>query len=113
MNRVWADVDMATVVATLRETKGLIFMAASKLGCTAKVLQDMVDQYDELREVVEQQRGEIADAAELVIYSAIVAREPWAVKYYLETRAQDRGYFIDRFDSNRLPVDERPATNQM
>lgn len=113
MNRLWADVDQAYVAATLKDTKGLIYLSAQKLGCTAAVLQIMIDADDELTEIIAQQRGEIADAAELVIYSAIVAREPWAVKYYLETKARDRGYFVDRFEAKRLSEGERTASNQM
>ena len=113
MEQIWADVDHATVAATLKDTKGLIYLSAQKLGCTAAVLQGMVDADPELTAIIAQQRGEIADAAELVIYSAIVAREPWAVKYYLETKARDRGYFVDRFEAKRLPEDGRPAQNQM
>ena len=41
---------------------------------------------------MEQQDGEVDDAAEMVLYKAIMAGEPWAVQFRLRTKGKGRGY---------------------
>ena len=67
------------VIDALRETKGMIYLAAKRLGCDAKTIYNYRDRYPAVRAEMEQQDGEVDDAAEMKLYQAIIAGEPWAV----------------------------------
>ena len=80
------------VIDALRETKGMIYLAAKRLGCDAKTIYNYRDRYPAVRAEMEQQDGEVDDAAEMVLYKAIMAGEPWAVQFRLRTKGKGRGY---------------------
>ena len=82
----------AQVIAALRETKGMVYLAAKKLGCEAQTVYNYRDRYPAVRAEMEQQDGEVDDAAEMVLYKAIMAGEPWAVQFRLRTKGKGRGY---------------------
>ena len=80
------------VIDALKETKGMIYLAAKRLGCDAKTIYNYRDRYPAVRAEMEQQDGEVDDAAEMVLYKAIMAGEPWAVQFRLRTKGKGRGY---------------------
>ncbi len=82
----------AQVIAALRKTKGMVYLAAKELGCEAQTVYNYRDRYPAVRAEMEQQDGEVDDAAEMVLYKAIMAGEPWAVQFRLRTKGKGRGY---------------------
>ena len=80
------------VIDALRDTKGMIYLAAKRLGCEAKTIYNYRDRYPAVRAEMEQQDGEVDDAAEMKLYQAIIAGEPWAVQFRLRTKGKGRGY---------------------
>ena len=82
----------AQVIDALRETKGMVYLAAKRLGCEAQTIYNYRDRYPAVRAEMEQQDGEVDDAAEMVLYKAIMAGEPWAVQFRLRTKGKGRGY---------------------
>lgn len=82
----------AQVIAALRDTKGMVYLAAKKLGCEAQTIYNYRDRYPAVRAEMEQQDGEVDDAAEMKLYQAIIAGEPWAVQFRLRTKGKGRGY---------------------
>ncbi len=80
------------IIDALRETKGMIYLAAKRLGCTAQTIYNYRDRYPAVRAEMEQQDGEVNDAAEMKLYQAIMAGEAWAVQFRLRTKARARGY---------------------
>jgi len=80
------------VIEALRDTKGMIYLAAKRLGCEAKTIYNYRDRYPAVRAEMEQQDGEVDDAAEMKLYQAIIAGEPWAVQFRLRTKGKGRGY---------------------
>jgi hypothetical protein len=82
----------AQVIAALRETKGMVYLAAKRLGCEAQTIYNYRDRYPAVRAEMEQQDGEVDDAAEMKLYQAIIAGEPWAVQFRLRTKGKGRGY---------------------
>ena len=80
------------VIDALKETKGMIYLAAKRLGCDAKTIYNYRDRYPAVRAEMEQQDGEVDDAAEMKLYQAIIAGEPWAVQFRLRTKGKGRGY---------------------
>ena len=82
----------AQVISALRDTKGMVYLAAKKLGCEAQTVYNYRDRYPAVRAEMEQQDGEVDDAAEMKLYQAIIAGEPWAVQFRLRTKCKGRGY---------------------
>ena len=80
------------ILAALRDTKGMVYLAAQKLGCDAKTIYNYRDRYASVRAEMEQQDGMVNDIAEMKLYQAIMAGEQWAVTMRLKTKAKDRGY---------------------
>lgn len=80
------------IIEALRETKGMVYLAAKRLGCEAQTIYNYRDRYPAVRAEMEQQDGEVDDAAEMKLYQAIIAGEPWAVQFRLRTKGKGRGY---------------------
>jgi hypothetical protein len=80
------------MVAALRETKGLIYLAAKRLGCHPHTVSNYAKRYPEVRDAITAQRGEMVDAGESSLYRAVLAGEAWAVQFLLKTQGKDRGY---------------------
>ena len=70
----------------------MVYLAAKRLGCEAKTIYNYRDRYPAVRAEMEQQDGEVDDAAEMKLYQAIIAGEPWAVQFRLRTKGKGRGY---------------------
>lgn len=80
------------VIDALRETKGMVYLAAKRLNCKAQTIYNYRDRYAAVRAEMEQQDGEVDDAAEMKLYQAIIAGESWAVQFRLRTKGRKRGY---------------------
>ena len=80
------------VIAAINDTKGMVYLAAQKLGCDAKTIYNYRDRYASVRAAMEQQDGMVNDIAEMKLYQAIMAGEMRAVEFRLRTKAKDRGY---------------------
>jgi hypothetical protein len=80
------------MIAALQETKGLVFLAARKLGCERRTIYRRAESSKAVAAVIAQQRGEMVDTAELSLYNAILGGEAWAVQFVLKTLGKDRGY---------------------
>ena len=76
----------------LRDTKGMVSVAAKKLGFTRAALYERIQRSDRLKEVVGDEREAMTDTAELALHRAIVGGEAWAVCFYLKTQGKSRGY---------------------
>lgn len=81
--------------AALRESRGMLYVAARRLGCDPATVRTRVEKSERLRAVVEAERGLLGDTAELKLIEAIRNGEPWAIQFYLKTQHRDRGY-VDR-----------------
>jgi hypothetical protein len=92
------------LISALTETKGLVFLAARKLGCDASTIYRRARQSKAVAAAIRQQRGELVDTAELALYNGILRGEAWAVTLALKTLGKDRGYV----EPVRLEGGERP-----
>ncbi len=81
----------------LRETKGLVSVAARKIGCQPGTVRAYIKRYPTVALVVKDSRESITDLAETRLWAAIDRGEPWAVQFWLRTQARERGY-SDRYD---------------
>lgn len=80
------------VADALKETRGMIYLAAEKLGCAPNTIYNYANRYESVRAQFQTQRGRIIDTAELKLVQALLNGEPWAVKFALETIGRERGY---------------------
>ena len=80
------------VADALTETKGMMFIAAQRLGCTMQTIRNYCERHASVREVVEAQRGQMVDLAELKLWQSIQNGEAWGITLCLKTIGKDRGY---------------------
>lgn len=82
----------AKIIAALKESRGLVAVAARKLGISRQQIYRRMQSNDQVREAVEEARDFTTDTAEAALFKAIAAGEAWAVCFYLKTQGKDRGY---------------------
>lgn len=98
------------VIDALKETKGMVYLAADRLGCEAQTIYNYRDRYPAVKAEMEAQDGKIDDIAEMKLYQALLAGESWAVQFRLRTKAKHRGYVeksvteVTGKDGKDLPV---------
>lgn len=97
------------MLAALRETKGLVCLAAKRLGCHPRVLLAAAQQHPALRDAIEAERSEMVDVGESALYRAVLQGEAWAIQFLLKTRARERGYGERAGLARPLGLDERRA----
>lgn len=83
---------VADMVAALVQSKGMVYLAAQNLGCTAQTVYNYRDKHPSVKDAIEQQDGMVDDAAEIKLMQAINKGEAWAIKFRLATKARHRGY---------------------
>lgn len=76
----------------LRDTKGMVSVAAKKLGFQRSALYDRIQKSERLQQAIADEREAMTDTAELALHRAIVNGEAWAVCFYLKTQGKSRGY---------------------
>lgn len=76
----------------LRNTKGMVSVAAKTLGITRQALYNRINKSTALQELIADEREAMTDTAELALHRAIVGGEAWAVCFYLKTQGKSRGY---------------------
>jgi hypothetical protein len=83
----------ATEVAqALIDTKGMVYIAAQRLGCTVETIRLYCKRYPSVQAARDAQRGMMLDAAELKLWQSIQNGEPWGIAFALKTIGKDRGY---------------------
>ena len=72
--------------------KGMVYLAAKRIGCCHHTILKRVRASPDLRAILEGERGQMVDIAEVKMMTAIQAGQPWAVAMALRTLGRDRGY---------------------
>ena len=80
------------VAAALTETKGMVTLAAKRLGCSPTTVRRYVKGHASCRQALDDAREAMGDTAELALYNAIIGGEGWAIAFYLRTQGRNRGY---------------------
>lgn len=80
----------------LRDSKGAISIAAKRLNCDPSTIYKRLDQWPDVREILEEVRAEVCDIAELKLYAMINNDEHKdqlkAIQYQLDTHGRKRGW---------------------
>jgi hypothetical protein len=90
MNR--AGLTAEGVEAQLKKLRGNMAAVARHFGCSRVAVWKFCQCRPTLRQVADDEREGMKDFAESALHKAVLAGEPWAVKFYLTTQAKDRGY---------------------
>ena len=85
------------VAAALKETKGLVYLAAKRLGCCSETVIAYKNRYPELAAAANEARGEMVDVAQAGLYKALLEGKGWAICFTLKTLGRDRG-FVQRIE---------------
>jgi len=80
------------MIAALQETKGMAYLAAKRLGCTHDTVHRYCRKYPSVQAAKEAARGDMVDEAELRLWAAVQAGQPWAIAFTLRTLGRHRGY---------------------
>lgn len=80
------------IAAALKETHGLITLAARSLGCTKQTVHRHINQSALVREALAEAREFTLDVAESSLFNQVLAGEGWAVCFLLKTLGKSRGY---------------------
>jgi hypothetical protein len=80
------------MIDALTAAKGMVYVAARKLECSAQTVYTYAEKYPAVKEAMKQERGLMVDIAEIALYKAVQNGEPWAVSLTLKTIGKDRGY---------------------
>jgi len=80
------------IIAALKETKGMVYLAADRLGCHARTVLNYAERYKSVQEEIDFQREKLVDIGELKLYQAVMDGNEGMVKYLLSTRGKKRGY---------------------
>lgn len=76
----------------LRKSGGILSVAAQNLNICRKTMQRYIARHPELEAVRDECVESITDLAESKLISAIQKEHPWALRFWLMTRAKHRGY---------------------
>lgn len=82
----------AEVSAALRASKGMVSIAAQRLGCDQDTVLNYCKRYPTVEAVKREARTEVLDEAELRLWKAIQRDEAWAISFCLRTIGRSRGY---------------------
>lgn len=80
------------IINALRETNGLVSLAARRLGCSAMTIYRRAKKTQAIQQAIDDSRGELVDQAELALRASVLNKQPWAVSLVLRTLGKDRGY---------------------
>lgn len=80
------------VIQALQNSGGMVYMAARALKCNPLTIYNYRDRHPEVREAIDNARGELLDTAELALKRAVLNGEAWAVCFALKTVGKGRGY---------------------
>ena len=80
------------IIEALKATKGMVFLAAKRLGCHHQTVYNYMKRYPTVRRAKEFEDGNLGDMCELKLYDAAQRGESWAVQFALRTKFKNRGY---------------------
>ena len=80
------------IVQALKDTNGLVSLAARRLDCDVTVIYRRAAKYPAIQTVIDECRDELVDHSELALRACILDRQPWAVALTLRTIGKHRGY---------------------
>jgi hypothetical protein len=82
----------AQIIAALKKTKGLVYLAAKRLECDPDTIMNYCKRYPAVERAKQALRGEMVDLAEMRLLQSIQNGQAWGIAFALKTLGKDRGY---------------------
>ena len=107
------------IIVALRETKGLLTLAARKAGVSYRTINRYASEYPSVAEAVQEAKESMVDFAEGKLYEKIAKGDTASIIFFLKTKAKSRGYTerqeITGPDGGavRMDIDARNAENKL
>jgi len=98
----------AQVIEALKAHRG-VYLTAKHLRVSPSTVYGYMRRWPTVKAAWQALDGEVTDVAEAALYRAIIAGEPWAVKFQLATKGKDRGY-TERHEVESVGVTEIQLT---
>jgi AcrR family transcriptional regulator len=83
---------ISQVLAVIQQTRGMIALAAERLGCSRTTLYRYVQRHAVLAQAVEDAREHMLDTAEDALYKQIMDGNTAAIIFFLKCQGKSRGY---------------------
>ena len=96
------------VAQALIKAKGMVYIAAKRLGCNPDTIQNYCKRYPSVQAAKEAQRGLMVDLAEVKLLQSIQKGEAWGIAFCLKTLGKDRGYVEQQKLALTDPSGEQP-----
>jgi transposase-like protein len=80
------------IIDALGHTKGMVSLAARRLGCARSTIYDWAEKHPEIKDAIEAERETMTDLAEISLFKQVQDGQGWAVQFYLRTQGKNRGY---------------------
>ena len=80
------------VIEAIKESNGLLTLAAKKAGCTYWTVWNYSKQFPSVAKAIEESHETMLDFAEGKLYSKIRDGDNTAIIFYLKTQGKSRGY---------------------
>lgn len=85
-------VDVASVVESVRQNRGMLTAAAKQLGISYETIRRYCHRFPAVARAVQDAREEMTDLAEMALWRQIEQGAAWAICFYLKTQGRGRGY---------------------
>lgn len=82
----------AKIISALKKKKGMVYLAASMLGCDANTIYDRAKVTPAIATLILHENGKVDDTAEMKLLQAINKGQPWAIAFRLSRKGKHRGY---------------------
>jgi len=82
----------AQIATALKDARGLVAVAARKLGITRQTIYNRRKTSEVIEDAITEAREFTTDVAEAKLFQAIESGEAWAVCFYLKCQGKGRGY---------------------
>lgn len=80
------------IIEAIRQNRGLVYLAAHALGCSAKWIYERAKTNPKVQEAIEEATEVQLDVTEGKLIQAINRDDAWAIRFYLQTKGKSRGY---------------------
>ena len=104
-----ARVTVDQVAQAIRETNGLLTVAAKRLGVTRGRVSQYIMETETCAEAASSAIEGVKDLAEAKLYNAVNNGAAWAICFFLKCRAKDRGY-IERVEYDPARMSDEDLT---
>jgi len=96
------DFSAEQVAKALRESRGLVSVAAQKLGCTSRTVRNYKNRYVSVEEAAVEARNTLIDTAEQNLADKVEEKDMTAIIFTLKTLGKSRGY-VERSEFAGVP----------